>query len=56
MIDLYYISGTNHATVRPSFGMRMSLFSDNSRVYQKPGSYSVGVGSVRNHRVKSKHT
>ncbi len=56
MLYLYYISGTTHSILRPPANMRMSLFSDNSRVYQKPGAYSVGVGSVANRRVKSLRT
>ena len=54
MIDLFYIAGTSHTLPQPPAGMRMPLFSDNSRVYQKPGSYSVGAGTVRNRRVKSR--
>lgn len=51
MLYLYYIAGTNHST--PVIHTKMPMFSDNSRVYQKPGAYSVGVGSVKNRRVKS---
>jgi len=53
MLYLYYIGGTTHDIPRVQPNMKMPMFSDNSRVYQKPGSYSVGVGSVKNRRVKS---
>ena len=33
-----------------------SLFTDNSKVFYKPGSLSCGVGSTKNYRHKSNHT
>ena len=54
MIDLVYISGTKKTIIPPNPTMKMPLFTDNSRVYQKPGNYSVGVGSVVNRHIKSR--
>lgn len=54
MIDLYYISGTKHTILPPMKHMKMPLFSDNSRVYQKPGTYHVGAGSIQHSRIKSR--
>jgi hypothetical protein len=54
MIDLYYIGGTKHTILTPMKHMKMPLFSDNSRVYQKPGTYHVGAGSIQHSRIKSR--
>lgn len=54
MYGLYYIAGSKKTNLPPMRHMKMPLFSDNSRVYQKIGMFSVGVGSVANMRVKGR--
>ena len=55
IISFPIVSGRRFITNKST--MRMSLFSDNSLVYYKPGSLaSGGVGSVKNQRHKWKNT
>lgn len=55
IISFPIVSGRRFITNKST--MRMSLFSDNSLVYYKPGSLaSGGVGSVKNQRHKWKKT
>jgi hypothetical protein len=49
------VSTTPGRILNVNHKMIMPLFTDNSRVYYKPGSLAIcGIGSVRNTSVKSR--
>lgn len=56
MIGLYFIGGTRKTILPPMTHMKMPMFSNNASVYYKPGSLSVGAGSVANLNIKRRRT